>query len=49
MIYVLLGLGLLFFIIGAIITKDNTKYLLSGYYMMSEIGREKVDIVKYYK
>lgn len=47
MIYALLGLSLLFVIIGVIITKENAKYLLSGYNTMSDTEREKVDIVKY--
>lgn len=47
MIYVLIGISLLFTIIGFIITKDNARYLLSGYNTMSDTEREKVDIVNY--
>lgn len=47
MIYVLIGMGLLFVAIGFIVTKNNAKYLLSGYNTMSEEDRKKVDIKAY--
>lgn len=47
MIYVLLGISLLFVVIGLIVTENNAKYLLSGYNTMSEEDRKKVDINAY--
>lgn len=47
MIYVLLGISLLFVAIGLIVTENNAKYLLSGYNTMSEEDRKKVDINAY--
>lgn len=47
MIYVLLGISLLFVGIGLIVTESNAKYLLSGYNTMSEEDRKKVDIKAY--
>jgi hypothetical protein len=44
MIYVFIGLGLLLILISQIINVDNAKFLLSGYNMMSEENRRKVDI-----
>ncbi|MFY0601414.1 MAG: DUF3784 domain-containing protein [Cyclobacteriaceae bacterium] len=45
--YAIIGLSTLFVLIGLIITENNAKYLLSGYNMMSEEDREKVDIKSY--
>lgn len=47
MIYLLLGLGVLFAAIGLIVTENNAKYLLSGYNTMSEEERKSVDIKSY--
>lgn len=47
MIYLLLGLGVLFAAIGLIVTENNAKYLLSGYNTMSEEDRKSVDIKAY--
>lgn len=49
MIYVSIGLGLLFFSMGFIITPSNAKYLLSGYNTMSIEDQEKFPIVEYLK
>lgn len=40
-------MSLLFVAIGFIVTENNAKYLLSGYNMMSEEDRKKVDIQAY--
>ncbi|TRX04596.1 DUF3784 domain-containing protein [Flavobacterium gawalongense] len=47
MMYVLIGMSLLFVTIGFIVTENNAKYLLSGYNTMSEEERKKVDIKAY--
>lgn len=47
MIYVLIGMSLLFVAIGFIVTENNAKYLLAGYNTMSEEERKKVDIKSY--
>lgn len=47
MIYVLIGMSLLFVAIGFVVTEKNAKFLLSGYNTMSEVERNKVDIKKY--
>jgi len=44
MIYVLIGMSLLFVAIGFIVTENNAKYLLSGYNTMREEDRKKVNI-----
>lgn|SRR5690606_6829201 len=44
MIYVLLGVSLLFVIIGFIVTEGNAQYLLAGYNTMREEDRKKLDI-----
>lgn len=49
MIYVILGTGLLFGLIGVIVNETNAKYLLAGYNTMSDEERSKVDIVTYIK
>jgi len=49
MIYVSLGLGLLFFSMGFIITPNNAKYILSGYNTMNREDQEKFPIVEYLK
>ena len=47
MIYLLIGLSLLFVSIGFIVTENNAKYILSGYNTMSDEERENVDIKAY--
>ena len=47
MIYVLIGMSLLFVAIGLIVTESNAKYLLTGYNTMSQQEREQVDIKSY--
>lgn len=47
MIYVLIGLSILFVAIGFIVTENNAKYLLSGYNTMSEEERKQVDLKSY--
>ena len=49
MIYVSIGLGLLFFSLGFIITPNNAKYILSGYNTMNREDQEKFPIVGYLK
>ena len=49
MIYLSIGLGLLFFSVGFIITPSNAKYLLSGYNTMSREDQNKFPIVEYLK
>ncbi|NVK33009.1 MAG: DUF3784 domain-containing protein [Rhodobacteraceae bacterium] len=47
MIYVIIGLGLLFIGIGFILTVNNAKYLLSGYNTMNDEQRKNVNIHDY--
>lgn len=47
MLYVILGMGILFIGIGYIVTEKNAKYLLSGYNTMSNEERELVDLKNY--
>ena len=47
MIYVILGLSLLFIGLGFLVTKENAKYLLAGYNTMSAEERKKVNLEKY--
>ncbi|MCM4150401.1 DUF3784 domain-containing protein [Arenibacter sp. N53] len=47
MLYVLIGTGLLFIAMAFLVTKNNAKYLLSGYNSMNEVEREKVDLRSY--
>jgi hypothetical protein len=47
MIYIIMGLSLLFMATGFIITEKNAQYLLSGYNMMKQEERQKVDIKAY--
>lgn len=47
MIYVLVGMSVLFIAVGFILTEKNAKYLLSGYNMMSEEERSKFDIASF--
>lgn len=47
MIYVLIGMSVLFVAIGFIVTENNAKYLLAGYNTMREADRMKVDIKAY--
>ena len=45
--YTLIGMSLLFIVIGFIVTENNAKYLLAGYNTMSNEERKKVDIKAY--
>jgi len=47
MLYVLIGMSLLFVAIGFTVTEKNAKYLLSGYNTMGKAGRKKFDIKAY--
>jgi hypothetical protein len=47
MMYTLIGMSLLFIVIGFIVTENNAKYLLAGYNTMSNEERKKVDIKTY--
>ncbi len=47
MIYVFLGMSLLFIGIGFLVNKKNAKNILAGYNTMSEEERKKVDIKNY--
>lgn len=47
MIYVIIGMGVLFVAIGFLVTERNARYLLAGYNTMSEEERKKVDLVAY--
>ena len=47
MIYVLIGLSLLFVAIGYMVTEKNAKYVLSGYNTMSTEEREQVNLKAY--
>lgn len=47
MLYIALLLSAIFFSVGFIVTKNNAKYILSGYNTMSEAKRAKVDIDGY--
>ncbi|GAA4409902.1 hypothetical protein GCM10023187_33850 [Nibrella viscosa] len=44
MIYVLLGISLLFIAIGFAVTESNARYLLAGYNTLNEAERQQVDI-----
>jgi len=47
MIYILIGIGLLFISIAFIVTENNAEFLLSGYNTMSKEERKKVDLKTY--
>jgi hypothetical protein len=47
MIYVIIGLSLLFVAIGFIVTENNAKYLLSGFNTSDEENRRRVDVKSY--
>ncbi|KAA0992419.1 DUF3784 domain-containing protein [Dyadobacter aurulentus] len=49
MIIIALVLSLIFFALGFIVTKNNARYILSGYNTMSEQDRQQFDIVSYIK
>ncbi|MCE7042342.1 DUF3784 domain-containing protein [Dyadobacter sp. CY312] len=49
MIYIALLLSVIFFSVGFIVTKNNAKYILSGYNTMSEAKRAAVDLDGYLK
>ena len=47
MIYVIIGISLIFGSLGFILTKDNAQYYLAGYNTMPKEQREQVDIEAY--
>lgn len=47
MMYTLIGMSLLFIVIGFIVTENNAQYLLAGYNTMSNEERKKIDIKTY--
>ena len=47
MIYVLIGLSVLFLAIAFLVTERNAKYVLSGYNTMSDEERQNVDLKNY--
>ena len=47
MIYVIIGVSLIFGSLAFILTKDNAQYLLAGYNTMSKEQREQIDIEAY--
>jgi hypothetical protein len=49
MIYVIIGVSLIFGSLGFILTKDNAQYYLAGYNTMPKEQREQVDIEAYLK
>ena len=49
MLTIAVVISLIFFSLGFIVTPGNAKYLLSGYNMMSEADRAKMDIVSFVK
>ena len=49
MIYVIIGVSLIFGSLAFILTKDNAQYLLAGYNTMSKEQREQIDIEAYLK
>lgn len=49
MIYVIIGVSLIFGSLAFILTKDNAQYLLADYNTMSKEQREQIDIEAYLK
>ena len=47
MIYVIIGVSLIFGSLAFILTKDNAQYFLAGYNTMSKEQREQIDIEAY--
>lgn len=47
MLYIIIGMSLLFLAIAFIVTESNAKYLLAGYNTMNEENRKKVNIKAY--
>ena len=47
MFYVILGMGLLFFGLGFLVTENNASSLLSGYNTMSKEEQEKFPLTEY--
>lgn len=47
MIYVILGMSILFTLIGFTVNRQNAKYLLSGYNTMPEAERSKINLEDY--
>ena len=45
--FVVIGIGVINYLIGNYINKENAKILLAGYNTMSKVEREKFDIDKY--
>ena len=47
--FVVIGIGVIHYLIGNYINKENAKILLAGYNAMSKVEREKFDIDEYLK
>ncbi len=47
MLYVIVGMGILFTSLGFIVTENNAQYLLAGYNTMSEDDRKNFDLPAY--
>ena len=47
--FVVIGIGVIHYLIGNYINKENAKILLAGYNTMSKVEREKFDIDEYLK
>ena len=47
--FVVIGIGVIHYLIGNYINKENAKILLAGYNTMSKFEREKFDIDEYLK
>ena len=45
--FVVIGIGVIHYLIGNYINKENAKILLAGYNTMSKVEREKYDIDEY--
>jgi hypothetical protein len=45
--FVVIGIGVIHYLIGNYINKENAKILLAGYNTMSKVEREKFDIDEY--
>ena len=47
--FVVIGVGIIYYLIGSYTNKENAKILLAGYNTMSKVEREKFDIDEYLK
>jgi len=47
--FMVIGIGVIHYLIGNYINKENAKILLAGYNTMSKVEREKFDIDEYLK